>query len=134
MKYIFILITAVLFVGCDYYDNRLVIHNKTNLTIVVETSLDTIPIMPCENKVEYYYRESILPKNKRTFAFPGKVKEWSQYISKSKNKKLNVFFYNVDTLKKYEDMDFINRNRLYIKKKAFTESKLNKLKWIIEYE
>jgi hypothetical protein len=48
----------------------------------------------------------------------------------SKNKKLNLFIYNVDTLRKYQFIDTLINRKMY-KRLEYSERQLEELKWVI---
>jgi hypothetical protein len=62
----------------------------------------------------------------------GSENGWPFLIQRSKNKRLNVFFINVDTIIKYQDWNHIRESKKYCRKE-YTLEELEKTKWIIEY-
>jgi hypothetical protein len=117
--------------GCDYNDGRLQVKNSGYIDIAVEFSKDTVPIG--NNLVEYFISQAIAPGKTERFLMPGNNIAWSNYIQISKNKKLNVFVYDLDTLKKYQNMDSIRHKKLYIKRIKISEEELNQKNWIVTY-
>ena len=56
---------------------------------------------------------------------------WPRAIAYSKNKKLNLFVFNVDSLRHYNSIDILIKRRIY-KYFKFNEEELEKLDWKIE--
>ncbi|REG76887.1 hypothetical protein [Algoriphagus antarcticus] len=95
------LIFTVIFSGCDYYDGRLEVHNSTSHVVAVETFLDSIPTLSELNKTEYYIQNSISPNETKRLIKMGSTKGWSFRIKKASNNRLNLFVFQVDSLKTY---------------------------------
>ena len=113
----------------DSWDSSLQIRNKSKRTIVYLTTVDTV--INRFNNVEYYLEEPILADSiKRATLFNN---DWHHYIDISYNKKLNIYFFDIDTLKKYMNMDYIVRNNLFIKKMEITKVELEKRKFSITF-
>lgn len=115
----------------DAVDNRLMVKNSSNKPVAVEFSNDTIPV--AINKADYYLATALQPKESRQFSQPGSNNAWALYMQMGNNKKLSVYFYDIDTIKKYSDMDYINKNKLFVNKIEISEEELNKDRWIINY-
>ena len=133
MKLHYYLIVIILFFvaeACDFYDVRLSVKNNSNHAIAFETSLDTN--LEYTNYIPFYIREKILPGETSIESNIGSTNEWSRHIQRSKNKKLNVFIINLDTLTKYNDLEFVKSRKMY-KRYEFTEEDLDRKNWIIEY-
>lgn len=125
------------FVSCqnsyESGDSRLKVTNRKTSPIAIELSEDTIPSNL--GLVDYYLRKQI--KFYDTISFTGGIggkNYWSNFISTSKNERLNIFIYDVDTLIKYMDMEYIRNNRLWVKKMQLSEAELDSMKWVIVYE
>ncbi len=125
------IILLIVLAGCDYVDNRLVITNSSNNPIAVAFSNDTTP--PNTGKTEYYIATALKPNETRSFSKPGNTEAWPLYAQMGNSKKISFYFYNIEILKKYSDMDYINKNRLFINKIDYSEEELNKIKWVIKY-
>lgn len=119
--------------SCDVHDDRLKVMNHSIEEITLSTGLDTVPGYPSVNKSEYYLRTSLSPLDSRRLLKEGRSKAWSFFISESKNDKLNLFVYNIDTLRKYQSIDTLIKNRLY-RRYSFTEKELEKSDWEIVIE
>jgi hypothetical protein len=118
--------------SCDYVDNRLQIRNNSPFPIAFEVCKDTILGKADVNNIEYYFSNYLNPGQEIKKSKIGSTKSWSYYIKNSTNQKLNIYFFNVDILKKYNSMDTIISLKLY-HKYEFTEQELEKAKWKIEY-
>jgi hypothetical protein len=116
--------------GCDYSDSKLMIKNHSKKTIAIQPFEDTIINSSILNKVPYYETIRIYPKDSTYQFLPGKD-AWKWETRNSKNKKLNIFVFDLDTLRKYNDMEFIRLNKMY-KRYEFTEKELNNSNWIID--
>jgi len=118
-------------IGCEYTDPRLKIKNSSDKPIFVEFNNDTTS--PEMERVEFYLSRAIQAGDTQTFYKRGISKAWSYFIQTGNNKKLYIYLYDLDTVKKYSDMDFINKNRLYLNRFEFTEEELNQKNWTITY-
>lgn len=115
--------------SCDYYDHRLEIVNKGESEIVVETYLDEIPDFPSVNKTEFYLSHGVAPDDSVTLTKVGK-NGWPFLIQRSKNKKLNLVIYSIDSLRKYQSIDTLIKKRIY-KRSEFSEDELEKMGWSV---
>lgn len=118
--------------SCDYTETRLKVKNNTNETIIFDYSSDTILRTDDTNRINTLKWDKIFPGElcvKKKF---GDLTAWSGVIYKSKNKKLNVFIINYDTLLKYNDLDYIKNNKLFMRYE-YSEEYLNNNNWIITY-
>lgn len=113
----------------DSWDASLQIRNSSKRTIVYLTTPDTV--INGFNSVEYYLQEPIFAGSiKRATLFNN---DWHHYIDISYNNKLNIYFFDIDTLKKYMNMNYIVRNNLYIRKMGITKAELEMRKFIITF-
>jgi len=126
MKKIIILLVFFLN-GCDYYDHRLEIINKSENEIVVENYLDTVPNFPSLGKTEFYLDHRIIQGDSAKLTAIGK-KGWPFNIIKSKNKKLNLVVYNIDSLRKYQSIDTLIRRQIYTRYE-FSEDEMKDKDW-----
>lgn len=129
-KFNLFLIILIGFLSCDYYDSRLIIQNNGDHEICFIYAHDTI-LDPVSNNIEYYLMEKITPGETSIETLPGK-NSWNILMQKSKNKKLNVFFIELDTMLKYNDWQYIRNNKLY-HRYEYSEEELNVMNWLIEY-
>lgn len=119
-------------ISCDYNDNRLNIKNNSNETIIFNYSSDTIFETANPEIINNLKKDPIFPDELVEKDMRGSKIGWSKVIYNSKNKKLNVFIINYDTLDKYNDLDYIKNNKLF-ERYEYTEEYLNKNNWIITY-
>jgi len=132
IQFFIILISLAMLAGtCDYTDNRLKIKNNSSYTIAFDYSTDTVLEQEIKH-VNAVISDKIMPGKIANQSLPGSTNAWPFLIKKSKNNKLNVFIFNVDTVLKYNDWEYIRNHRLY-KRYSFTEEELNRMNWIIEY-
>lgn len=130
--YIVKFLIVIALANCDYSDNRLMFINNWNKPISIEYSNDTIP--NGEEFVEYYLGNSINPGMTKTLYKRGSSQAWIEYIKQSKDLRLTIFVYDLDTLKKYKNMQLINKNKKYIDRISLTLDELNKLDWKIKFK
>ena len=131
---IYLLGIIILFFSCDYVDNRLTISNKSTNTIIFVTSLDSSLVCWEVQHLEVYLSKKVLPQKKMTDIFPGSTTEWSKYINRSTNEKLNLFIFDMDTIHKYENWCSIITNKRYVKRYSLTEKELDSMNWIVTYK
>jgi len=131
-KLLAVLIVSLVFSGCDYYDYRLKVVNKTDNVIAIETYLDTLPDFPSLNHTEYYFRNRLEPKDSIELVKSGK-NGWLFFIEDSRNKKLNLVVYNIDSLRKCASIDTLIRKRRY-GCYEFSEKELQEKNWRVVLE
>ena len=117
--------------GCDYYDGRLEIHNKSTDIVAIETFLDSIPALLEVGKTEYYLSHPIYPGESENPLEMG-TNGWLFRIKNSKNNRLNLFVFQIDSLKLYGIDSLISRG-IY-KKYIFSEEELNDSDWKVIIE
>lgn len=118
--------------GCDYYDGRLEVQNNTSHVIAVETFLDSIPTLPVLNKTEYYLQNYINPGETESLSKPGSTRAWSFLIENSSNKRLNLFVFQMDSLKVY-GIDSLITLGIY-DRYMFSKKELDKKNWKVVIE
>ena len=133
-----VFVIIFMFTGCDYVDDRLIINNKSNDTIIFVTFPDTFiryeKLYIDLNQLEYYVKEKVLPQKKRR-SFNSEYNGWSKYIKWSTNKRLNLFIFTMDTIQKYKnDWYSIVKNKRHVKSYHLTEEELDKMNWEVVYE
>lgn len=137
IKYVFTAITFIVFLTsiflteCDVADNRLQIVNKSSSAISYDYSTSG-EINPDSNRIFWYLSNQILPNKTQRVSLLGSKNMWVKEIENSKTKKISIFIFNVDTLKKHKDMDFILKRHLY-EKFEYSISDLEKIDWTIKY-
>ena len=133
MKKLILLPVILLCMGCDYFDTRLHVINESPFTIsVYETNGSKGEI---QNNLEYYQSNIIHPKDTAALTKPGK-NEWTNYVEGGTEKRLYLYFFNIDTLNKYQhkaDMNYLIGSKRYLKRVDFTLDQLNKMNWEIYY-
>jgi hypothetical protein len=128
-KTLLMIILVPLLTGCTTWDSSLQILNKSKRTIVYMTSLDST--ITRFAKAEFYLGRPIFPDSvQRATMF---YVTWDFYADSSYNGKLNLWFFDIDTIKKYMDMDYIVRKNLFVKKKEISKAELAKRKYIITF-
>ena len=134
MKYkiLYYLCFCHILLGCDYYDGRLEVQNSTSDAIAVGTFLDSIPTLPVLNKTSYYLQNSINPNETRRLIKTGSTKGWSVRIKKSNNNRLNLFVFQVDSLKIY-GIDSLISLGIY-DRYIFSEMELENKNWKVVIE
>ncbi len=118
------------FKGCEpQIDDKLKIKNESDKIIVVVTSTDSMA--KTQNMVEYYFENQIESNSEKSILRRG---SWDVEILRSYNNKLNVYLYDVDTLKKYQDMKIITKNDLHIKRYSLSKEDLVQTNWRIIFK
>lgn len=125
------------FSGCHYINHMLEIHNGSKQKITVLHSNSITP--STTNNVAYYIADwtIINPDSTNTLTIGGKANAWHQYIEEGKDKKLYLFIFSVDTLKKYDDlysMDQLSAMGKYLKVLKYSEPELIKTNWKVNYK
>lgn len=110
-------------------DNRLKIINHTDYPFTIGYYTDTVPEYPSVNHTQVYIRDSINVSDTIEVVEHSR-KPWPWFLERSKNKKLNLFIYNINDLKKYGSIDTLIKRRIY-KRLQYNESELDSLKWVI---
>ncbi len=121
-------IAAIILISCDTVDDRLVVINNHSNPIAVECSQDSI--LTNYNLWQFYVEKQIKPNTSRNIDKRG---AWPHYIRSSNSQKLYLFIFDIDTIIKYKDMDFVIKNALYVSRIGVTESDLESRNWKINY-
>ena len=136
----FTIIALILFfVGCimDYSNSILSVQNKSQNAISVLYSNSSSP--HTENNIAFYIAdwEIISPDSMKNIYKNGQKNVWHDYIGEGKDKKLYLYFFSVDSLKKYDgqySMDKLCAMQKYIQVSSYTEEQLKKINWKIVYK
>lgn len=131
-KFILLSVLLISLIGCDYYDDRLVINNKKSTNIYVYFSKDTT-ISIIENKTFIISDYFIKSNNKRNIIKMGSKSAWEFLINSSISNQLHVFVFSEDTLKKY-DSNTIIKLKKYEDRIDVNFSELVYMNWEIVYE
>jgi hypothetical protein len=128
-KHLLMFLIPVLFSCGDSWDSSLQILNRSKRTINYQTSDDSM--IATFNHPDLYLQRCIPPDSIRRATIYYIT--WNLYIDSSYNRKLNIWFFDTDTIKKYMDMDYIMKKKLFIKKMEISKSELVKRKYIITF-
>jgi hypothetical protein len=133
-----LLLVPVLFSGCImdyYYDRPLSVVNKSPVRVAVEIVNDTVKWT--ENNIAYYPSNEIAPYDSAFRKKPGE-NAWLEYVNKGNAKTLYIYFFDVDTLNKYQkggaDMSYLLGNKKYLKRLGYSLDELTKSNWEIKYQ
>ena len=133
MKTSSIFIGLIIITSCDPYDNRLEIVNRMEEAIAVHTYSDTIPTAAETNGTGYYLDNVIVPGETRNLIQIGSRNGWPFAIARSKNKKLNLVVFNIDSLRQHQNIDSLISKGIY-RSYQFTEADLNNVNWKVVLE
>ena len=139
-KNIFLFIVAICFF-CGCYDVRtnhqLSLTNKSDRKIsILYSNLSDKTLT--ENNVAYYTSDwnIIKPDSSNDIVKLGGKDAWHNYIDKNKTRKLFIYVFETDSLKKYDGIysmeDIVNKHK-YLKLLCYSESDLNKINWQITF-
>lgn len=117
--------------GCDYVDDRLVLINNTSQNISFETYLDSLPDTSSTLYPDYYLSNYIMPSKQIKHDLIGSKNAWPFMIRRSKNKKLNLIVFPLDSIIKYRRMDSLIFNRAFWSY-HFSEQEMEAKNWTIE--
>jgi len=98
-------------VSCDTYD-FIDLINECDAEIACDYSLDTTPIFPSVNHTDYYISNSIEKGKSNRFTKSGS-NGWKRFIDESPRKRLSIFIYQTDSIRKYESIDSLKFKGLY---------------------
>ena len=137
-RFLLIAIYIVCFNSCGYdvvnnYDMLLI--NKSDKEISLLYSNDVLPELD-ENQVAYYLSDQSVtkPDSSRIIFKPGGKSAWHDYIEKREAKRLYLYVFETDTLRKYNNgltMHDLVEHHKFISTLSYTEDELKKNKWKI---
>lgn len=136
MKRKILLLAPVLLTGCimHYFDRHLSVVNKSPVRIAVEIVNDSTE--RTINNIAYYQSHPIAPNDTSFITRPGE-NAWLEYINEGKAKTLYVYFFDLDSLNKYQkggaDMSYLLGNKKYLKRLDYSLDELAKINWEIKY-
>ena len=122
---------------CSCYDitanHQLSIINKTQKDIAVLYSNNISPVAKKNNVAFYLSDQSITrPDSTRDIIRLGGKDAWHNYIEEGKAKKLFLYVFDTDTLKKYNNVysmyELVSQHRFF-KLLTYSENYLNKVNW-----
>lgn len=138
MKTKILLLVPVLFSGCImdyYYDRPLSVVNKSPVRVAVEIVNDTVKWT--ESNITSYQSNEIAPYDSAFIKKPGE-NAWLEYVNKGNAKTLYIYFFDVDTLNKYQkggaNMNYLLGNKKYLKRLDYSLEELTKSNWEIKYQ
>ena len=118
--------------GCDYYDDRLVINNKSTFNIYIAFSKDTI--LGINENNNFMMPDYFIKRNSKiNIIEPGSKKAWEFLADKCQNKQLHIFILSEDTLKKYEATEIIKLKK-YEKRIDIGVEELKGKNWEVIYD
>jgi len=126
-----VLLILFLFSSCGMEpegDDRLRIVNHTNYNFSIYYNIDTVPEFPSVNHTYIYLRDSIKINDTINIQEYNR-KPWPWFFETSKNRKLNLFIYNINSLKIYS-IDTLIKRKIY-KRLTFSKAQLEKLNWTV---
>lgn len=135
-----ILLLSIIVCSCDTFDSKLIIHNASDQTLYYTYSpyerLDSFYKKTAREQGAFTYLnciDEIPSKTKKERRRMGRGNVWERYINGvCEDKKLRIYTFNIDTLKKYSFKNVADNNR-YIQKKEVSVDDLNKTNWIVTF-
>lgn len=126
--YLFIIIISL--TGCigAYLNDKLKIQNNWDKPIAVLYSTDSSVFK--HSNYDYYTSVAVNPDSIRPIYIYA---YWEEIIDFSVSKKLYIMFYDVDTLNKYKDMDYVIKNQLHLYKRGYSKQELIDRNWIVNF-
>jgi hypothetical protein len=91
-KFVLLIFLMSTLYGCDYYDDRLVVNNRSTSNIYVAISQDTVIRVNDFNaivKPDYFVKSN----EKKNIIEPGSQKAWEFLAEKSLNQQLHIFIF-----------------------------------------
>lgn len=113
------------------WDYRLQIKNASQRAITLRYCDDSIPLSKEFENISVYDISEIKPSDTKSI---WNKRQWDKELTYSYNKKLNLYFFDIDTLKKYSDMDKIVKNKLWIKQMSVSKEELEKNNWVVVFK
>jgi hypothetical protein len=131
----------IMFVGCDPFDDKLVITNTSEQNVYYTRSpyakLSTLYRETLEKQgIEIDY-QNIVKEVRRNASINELImgargKAWQNYVTNvCEDGKLRIYTFNIDTLREYTFKEVIDNNR-YLTKKEYTLDDLKKMNWEIK--
>ena len=128
----YIILCFVLVSGCAMEpegDYRLKIVNNTAYQFFVDYNVEGIPQYPSVIDIDNCFDHPVkINDTVRILEYTSKP--WPQFFKRSKNDKLNLFIYNLDSLKRYNSIDTLIKKKIY-KKLEYSQQELERLEWIV---
>lgn len=125
--------SLILFIaGCDYYDDRLIINNKSSTNIYVAFSKDTV-LNIGENNTFMMPDNFIKENSKKNILLMGSKKAWEFDAKENLNQQLHIFILLEDTLKRYDTSTIIKMKK-YADRIDIGVKELEAKNWEVIYE
>jgi hypothetical protein len=138
--YIFLVVICYFFYGCNDVrtNHKLSLTNKSDKKVSILYS-NLVDKILTENNVAYYISDWNVIKPDSTYDIVklGGKDAWHNFIEKSKTKKLLIYVFESDTLKKYDgvySMEDIVGYHKYLKLLLYSEKDLDKIDWQITFK
>jgi hypothetical protein len=131
-KFVLLIFLMSTLYGCDYYDDRLVVNNRSTSNIYVAISQDTVIRVNDFNaivKPDYFVKSN----EKKNIIEPGSQKAWEFLAEKSLNQQLHIFIFSEDTLNKYLVSTVVNK-KLFNRRIDLGVNELKVQNWVVVYE
>lgn len=131
-KFVLLIFLMSTLYGCDYYDDRLVVNNRSTSNIYVAISQDTVIRVNDFNAIvmpDYFVKSN----EKKNIIEPGSQKAWEFLAEKSLNQQLHIFIFSEDTLNKYLVSTVVNK-KLFNRRIDLGLNELKVQNWVVVYE
>jgi hypothetical protein len=131
-KFVLLIFLMSTLYGCDYYDDRLVVNNRSTSNIYVAISQDTVIRVNDFNAIvmpDYFVKSN----EKKNIIEPGSQKAWEFLAEKSLNQQLHIFIFSEDTLNKYLVSTVVNK-KLFNRRIDLGVNELKVQNWVVVYE
>ncbi len=134
MKLLYFLLLILFVEGCivHYSDIRLQVNNQSEFNIYVQEDVDTINLRLHADigfmLPQYFIKSGSTIRMKK----PGGEKAWEEYINESPDKKLHLYVFSEDTLKKYTKEQVIEGKK-YLERLDVSVEELKANDWKVIY-
>jgi len=126
--FILALLPTLLAGGCRLYDNRLVVVNQTNHSIAVSQYMDSIPDLTRTSHKVRQLQDQLPPNQSGSMMQHGM--NWPSYVKNSRDGKLHLVVFALDSLKKYDTIEDLIVHRAY-RVYRFDKKYLVDNKWMV---
>jgi hypothetical protein len=127
--------------GCDPFDDKLILINKTSdkiyytesLCAILATFYEANAKVQGSNLTYLNFIDELRPGQEKRVMLPGRTGAWINYVNKyCEDQKLRIYTFNIDTLKKYSWKDVMYKN-IYVNKIEVSVKDLDALNWKVEF-
>ena len=126
-------VCLLFFIACENMPTKLKMHNNGNSSIFATFGMNLIIPPTVDYPLSYFIENQIPPHQTGPVKSWIKVENWENFIDKCVDKKIYVFVFSIDTIKKYGYMNSALRVK-YIKKYSYSKIVLDSMNWIIDYK